>query len=358
MKEAERADGLSEVRREEERVEERSAVFRKELGLTDLVLTQIVFVVGTIWVGTAAKLGDEQLFFWLLAIITFYLPLAAVVIYLNRLMPLEGGLYQWAKLGFNEFVGYMVAWNIWLLSITVIALGGMFVTTNISYAIGAAWMPESKLCVSLISCALVAGLAWTGIRGLSLGKWLHNTGGFAMILAYGALIVLPFVSLARGELKQYHPLQFAVPTMSIFYCFNIFSKLAVGGLSGFEYVAILAGEARAPARNIGRSVMIASPVIALMFIFGTSSVLALVGNNQIDLIGPVPQTLRLGLRSFPIAGAIASVGILLMTVRSISSTSVHLTGSSRLPMVAGWDRLLPGWFARLHPRYKTPINSI
>ena len=27
-------------------------------------------------------------------------------------------------------------------------------------------------------------------------------------------------------------------------------------------------------------------------------------------------------------------------------------------MVAGWDRLLPGWFSRLHPRYKTPMNSI
>ena len=77
-------------------------------------------------------------------------------------MPLEGGIYQWAKLGFNEFAGFMVAWNLWLLSIMVIALGGMFVTTNISYAIGdsAAWMPDSKWCVSLISCALVVGLGW------------------------------------------------------------------------------------------------------------------------------------------------------------------------------------------------------
>jgi amino acid transporter len=99
-------------------------------------------------------------------------------------------------------------------------------------------------------------------------------------------------------------------------------------------------------------------VIALMFILGTSSVLAFIGNNPIDLIGPVPQTLRLGLGSFPIAGAIASIGILLMTTRTIASTSVHVTGSSRLPMVAGWDHLLPGWFSRLHPRYKTPINSI
>src|SRR5438445_1453359 len=349
-----------ELRDAEQNVEAHSASLKKPLGLADLALTQILFVVGSGWVGTAAKLGSSHLFFWLLAILLFYIPQAAVVIYLNRLMPLEGGLYQWAKLGLNEFAGFIVAWNLWLLSITVIALGGMFVTTNISYAIGesAAWMPDSKWCVSLLSCTLIVGLGWAGFRGLSLGKWLHNVGAFAMLLVYGALIALPFIGLARGDLKQYHPLQIAAPTMSIFYCFNIFSKLAVGGLSGFEYVAILAGETRAPERNIGRSVMIASPIIALMFILGTSSVLAFIGNDSIDLIGPVPQTLRLGLRSFPIAGVIASLGILLMTIRSISSTSVHVTGSSRLPMVAGWDRLLPDWFSRLHPRYKTPINSI
>ncbi len=219
-------------------------------------------------------------------------------------------------------------------------------------------MPNSKWCVSLISSVLVIGLGWTAIRGLALGKWVHNIGGLVMLLVYGALIALPFIALARGELRQYQPLQIAAPTVSMFYCLNIFSKLSIGALSGFEYVAILAGETRSPARDIGRSVIIASPIIALAFILGTSSVLAFVGNNPIDLIGPVPQTLRLGLRSFPIAGAIASAGIILMTVRTISSTSVHFTGTSRLPMVAGWDRLLPVWFTRLHPKYKTPINSV
>ena len=173
-----------------------------------------------------------------------------------------------------------------------------------------------------------------------------------------ALIALPFIALMRGDLKAYHPLVLAAPTMSIFYCVNIFTKLAVGALSGFEYVAILAGETRSPARDIGRSVIIASPVIALAFILGTSSVLAFIGDKPIDLIGPVPQTLRLGLRFFPIASAIASIAIILMTVRTIASTSVHVTGSSRLPMVAGWDRLLPSWFSRLHPKFKTPINSV
>src|SRR5205809_3058517 len=130
----------------ERAVEARSGALKKELGLFDLVLTQVVFVVGTIWVGWAAKLGSDQNIFWLLAILTFYLPLAAAVIFLNKLMPLEGGLYQWAKFAFNDFVAFMVAWNLWIFAISILAGIGLVVTTNISYAIGppAAWMRSSK----------------------------------------------------------------------------------------------------------------------------------------------------------------------------------------------------------------------
>src|SRR6266480_7041366 len=116
----------TDLDRAERDVEQHSVALKKPLGLRDLVFTQIVFVVGSSWVGAAAKLGHAHLVFWLLAIAFFYIPQAAVVIYLNRLMPLEGGLYQWAKIGFNEFVGFIVAWNLWLYVISVIALGGMF----------------------------------------------------------------------------------------------------------------------------------------------------------------------------------------------------------------------------------------
>src|SRR6266446_1303694 len=126
----------TQLDRAEHDVAQHSVALKKPLALRDLVLTQILFVVGSSWVGAAAKLGQAQLFFWLLAILLFYVPQAVVVMYLSNRIPLEGGIYQWAKLGFNEFAGFMVAWNLWLLSITVIALGGMFTTTNISYAIG------------------------------------------------------------------------------------------------------------------------------------------------------------------------------------------------------------------------------
>lgn len=340
-------------------VKEQSGALLRPLGLRDLVLTQIVFVVGTSWVGAAAKLGSAHLAFWLLAIVLFYIPQAVVVIYLNRLMPLEGGLYQWAKYGFNSLVGFMVAWNLWMLGITVMALSGLVVTTNFSYALGpsGSWIQESKPVVAAVSTILTVALAAVAVRGLSLGKWVHNAGGIIMVTTYSVLILLPFVSLWRGELKEYHPLAFAMPGLSLL-SINIFTKLAVGALSGFEYVAILAGECRAPAKTIGRSVLVAAPIIALMFIFGTSSVLAFTKGGPIDLIGPVPQALSLGLHGWPIVNVIVSGAIVLLAGRSIALTSIYLAGSSRLPMVAGWDQLLPPWFSELHKRFRTPVNSI
>ena len=80
-----------------------------------------MYVVGSGWVGTAAKLGSQHIVFWLLAIALYYLPQAAVVIYLNRLMPLEGGLYQWARVGLGEFAGFITAWNLWAYTVVIIA---------------------------------------------------------------------------------------------------------------------------------------------------------------------------------------------------------------------------------------------
>src|SRR5438552_13964451 len=127
-------------------VEARSASLPRELGLPDLVFTQILFIVGLPWVGVAAKLGPAHVIFWLFAMAFFYVPSAVVVIYLNRLMPLEGGLYQWAKLGFNELTGFLVAWNLWLFAILNASEIGLQITQYLRYIIGPSveWLTNSK----------------------------------------------------------------------------------------------------------------------------------------------------------------------------------------------------------------------
>ncbi|MDQ6827403.1 MAG: APC family permease [Gemmatimonadota bacterium] len=341
------------------RIESRSAEFHKELGLRDLVLTQILYVVGLSWVGAAAKLGQSQLIFWLAAMLMFYLPQALVVIHLSRRFPLEGGLYQWTKLGFNDGLAFMVAWNLWLYAIVLLGAFGIQVANAIVYALGPnyGWLSNNRVFIYAVSGGMIAALIVVSIIGLGISKWVHNVGAILLLLAFGTLMVLPFVGMARGTIKDYHPFAVAMPALSLM-SINIGSKLAVGGLSGFEYVAVLAGETRNPRRTIGLSVMIAAPIIALMFILGTSVILAFTDPSKVDLVGPIPQAFRAG---FGTSGAVAFLvpfAVFAVTSRTVANSSVIFTATTRFPLVAGWDRLLPPWFTKLHAKHKTPVNSI
>src|SRR5690242_15095824 len=84
---------------------------KRELRLTDLVLMQVLLIVGLTWTGFVAPEGSTHVFLWLAGILRLYLPLASVVILLSRAIPVEGGGYQWIKIGLSPFAGYMAVWN-------------------------------------------------------------------------------------------------------------------------------------------------------------------------------------------------------------------------------------------------------
>jgi len=332
------------------------AGLRKEMGLRDLVLAQVLCVVGSSWVGIAAKLGRASVAYWLGSMALFYLPLAAVVIYLNRLMPLEGGLYQWAKEGFGKLPGFLTAWNLWVYAISSTATVIFVLPTDLSYLLGspAAWIPGSKWATLLITGSVMLAIALVAVHGLDIGKWLHNIGSLLILLAYAILLGLPLWALARGSIAKYEPIPWQTPAVDWFGV-AVFGQMCVGALSGFEYVAIMAGECRGAARTIGQSVLISAPIISLMFILGTSSVLTFV-HGPINIIGPIPQTMRAAFG--PSAGWAAQFGIFLVMARAVAAASLLFTGLTRLPMTAGWDSLVPRWFTRLDPAHRTPVNSI
>jgi len=343
----------------EDRVKEQSASFKKELGLTDLVFTQILFIVGLPWVGVAAKQGPSHVVLWLLATLLFYIPSAFVVIYLNKAMPLEGGVYQWAKLGFNEFIGFIVAWNLWLFAILNTSEIGLQLTQYIIYIAGPSseGLVENRLFIGGVNLIVIGVLVIITIIGLGIGKWVHKVGGLLMVLTFATIILLPILNWFNGSLTEYRPVTFAMPVWNIM-TLNLLGKMGFGAFGGFEYVAIHAGEARDPVRSIGRSVIIAAPIIAVMFILGTSAVLNIIPQEQIDLIAPVPQLLSVGFGPLGGAAAIGMLAIFALLSIRLAQASVQFGGNTRLPMVAGWDNLLPKWFTRLHARYRTPVNSI
>jgi amino acid transporter len=343
----------------EQDTQARQGEFRQELGLRNLVASQILNIVGLYWVGVAARLGPSHVSFWLLGIVLFYLPSAAVVIYLNRVHPVEGGLYEWARLGFNQLLGFLVAWNMWLNMVAILSYMGIQATTMSAYTLGpgAAWMAESKWVMSGTTLALLGALIVIASIGLGLGKWIQDLGGVVMVAVFVALIALPFRNHLIGRTTEYPPFTLSLPALSLL-SLNLLGKMSFGAMSGFDSMAILAGECRDAARSIGRSVVIAAPVVAAMFVLGTSSVVALVPRDKIDLISPISQALTLGTRPTDPGATLIPLVIAALLFSFIASMALTFVFTTRLPLVAGWDNLLPEWFGRLHPTRRTPTHSI
>ncbi|HWO39020.1 MAG TPA: amino acid permease, partial [Candidatus Acidoferrum sp.] len=133
------------LRAAESEVRAHSESLRKELGIGDLILAQILIVIVPEFFGTAVKAGSSHVVLWILAILLFFIPHALVVAHLNRLMPLEGGLYEWARLAFGDRVGFLVAWNMWLNTTAQVSQVALVTTTYISYAFPqAAWVASNS----------------------------------------------------------------------------------------------------------------------------------------------------------------------------------------------------------------------
>ncbi len=340
----------------EHEVELHSAELKKELRLGDLVLTQIVYIIGLTYVGTAAKVGPPHLLFWLPAVLLFFVPSAMVVLHLNREMPLEGGIYQWAKLRFGGLIGFLVACNLWATMVLLLSAHVSGVVANLAYAMGPSgtWIRESNLATFTVGFLLIGGLVLVSARGLVVGKWIHNAGAFASLIIIAAMGALALPRWARGG-AVVAPVVLSPPAATLLNL-NLLGKMAFGAFGGFDGAAIFSGECRDPhvAGVIRRSIWLAAPMITAIYVLGTAFVLVFTRPDSVDLIAPTTQALTSGAPGT----VVAPFAAILLIVQIIGFSAVTYNAVTRLPMVAGWDHLLPGWLSRLHPRYKTPVGSI
>ncbi len=347
---------------------------KRELRLPDLVQMQILLVVGVTWVGIAAKQGGVHLVFWIAAILTLFLPSAAVVTYCVQIWPEEGGVYEWTRHVFGPLAGFLNAWNFALWALLTVSNLGIQCATALSYSLGPAygWMAESKSVINTLNIVLFTLILIICIVGLKVGKWIAHFGTFTMIAVNILLVALlffhPHATAAHPHHSPQAPFSLAIgmPMLTLL-SLNLFSKMALNGLTGLEQIAVFAGEIKNAASAIWKSAWLAAPIIALIFILGTGSILSYVPADKVDLTGPVPQVLAVafGGEGAGAAGTginwglmLGRIAILAISVSTIASYTLIVAATSRLPMVAGWDRILPDWFTRLSPRFGTPVRSI
>jgi amino acid transporter len=340
--------------------EENAPQLERALTLRDLVLFNLVAVVGITWVATAAKAGPSALTLWLLAALLFFIPQGLAVIQLSSSYPDEGGIYAWTKKEFGEGHGFLCGWCYWINNVLFYPTLLLSAAVMATYVIGRgeSGLADNWSYVLPFTLIALTAAVWLNVVGVGTGKWLQNIGGLSVYLPgillvllglHGALTRPPANALSYGQLK---------PDLTNLPLLNLWATIAFA-FAGLELSSTMGHEIQNPRRNLPRSIYIAAPLVAVVYLCGTGSMLWLVPRDEINIVAGPLQALANGMRNLGSGGWwVIPLAALLLAVARVGAVGAWLTGSARVAFVVGLDRYFPPAFARIHPRWRTPYWAI
>lgn len=329
------------------------------LNLRDLVLFNIVAVLSLRWTATAAAAGPSSLTLWVLAGLLFFIPQGLAVSYLSARFPQEGGIYFWAKRSFGEGHGFMCGWCYWINN--VLYYPNLLMSTAVigTYMIGRGDTSLMGDWTYILLATLTA--LWLAVSlnvvGLKTGRWLQNLGALGTYIPGAVLIGFGLhAALTRGPATPI-TLETITPNLGDMSALNLWASIAFA-YAGLELCAVMGDEIKNPRRTLPRSIYIAAPFIAFLYIAGTASVLWLVPSSDVHVVSGFFQAMAAGARDLGGLAWIIPVAATFYVLGNVGGIGAWLTGPARVAFVIGLDRYFPPAFGRVHPRWKTPYVVI
>ncbi len=329
------------------------------LTLRDLVLFNIVAILSLRWTATAAAAGPSSLSMWVLAALFFFIPQGLAVSYLSARFPQEGGIYFWTKRTFGEGHGFLCGWCYWVNNILYYPNLLMSTAVIATYAIGrgdTALMGNwTYILVATLTALWLAVLL--NVVGLKTGRWLQNAGAIGTYLPGAVLIGFGIHAALTRSAATPITLDTIMPDLGNMSQLNLWASIAFA-YAGLELCAVMGDEIKDPRRTLPRSIYIAAPFIAFLYIAGTASLLWLVPSADVHIVSGFFQAMAAGARDLGGLAWIVPAAAALYVLGNIGGIGAWLTGPARIAFVIGLDRYFPPAFGRVHPRWKTPYVAI
>jgi len=328
--------------------------FIKALGLRDVVLMNVVAVVGLRWIARGARTGPASVTLWALAWIAFFVPLAVAVSTLARRYPEQGGMYAWVRRAFGPGHGFICGWCLWVNNLFYFPSVLLFGAANLAAIGGARWQAIGATRWYAVAFVLAGIWVAAGINiiGLRLGKWLQNAGSLGVWIPVGLLLGCGALALVRfGSATPFTPAAM-VPRGNLLDTIGLWSAMCFA-FSGFEITSLVGQEVKDAERTIPRGIFIAGALTTVVYIAGSASVLFAVPLSALKELSGITDAVQLVAGRVGLTGLGALTGALL-TLNALAGTASWTAGAARVPFAAGVDSAMPRAFARLHPRYRTP----
>ncbi len=331
---------------------------KRTLGLWDLVLMNIVAMVGLRWLLTAARTGYSSLTLWVLALLVFFIPQGYAIHTLARRYPQEGGIYVWVREVFGRYHGFIAGWCYWVNNLIYFPTLLMFLAGNALFVFGSRYadLADDKIYIVLFSLIVLWLVILINIRGLSLGKWIHNFGGAGVWIPIGILVALALAYLFKqGPAEPFHP-GALLPDLGKSSTWSFWAAMCFG-FAGLEIMSLLGEEIKNPLRDIPRAIVISGVAITTVYIIGTFALLVAMPKSEIGLLAGIVQSIGALGEHFDLLW-VGIVAALFIALSGTGGVSAWVTSVARVPFAIGLDRYLPEALGRIHPKYQTPHVSL
>ncbi|WP_297522671.1 amino acid permease [uncultured Clostridium sp.] len=265
---------------------------------------------------------------------------------LGSKIPKNGGAYEYSRMAYGNFGGFLAAWLYW---------NGSWIGNASMYIVATTYMGQvfpSLLNNPIISFIFSSVLLWLctyiNIRGTRFAGRI--TAGLTVfkILLFGSFIIIAFMGFNKANIGPIFPEGKGIGSIPIA------AGVTLWAFMGLETAAVTGGEIKNPEKNIKRSTILGMLISTFLYIV-----------ISISAMGALTQT-ELANSSAPITDIISKV----LNVGNISIVSVFiaisvigtslgwLLSTARVSYAAGEDGVFPKIFAKIHPKYGTPYMSL
>jgi APA family basic amino acid/polyamine antiporter len=331
----------------------------RALGPVDLVMLGIGAIIGTgifVLTGVAAVEHAGPAVVLSFAVAGLASGLAALCYAeFATMIPISGSAYSYAYATLGELVAWIIGWDLILeygVASAAVASGwsgyfrvmlagiGLPIPDALAHAPGTAEGALLNLPALGVLVAVTAVLV-VGIR--------ESAATNSLIVALKLIVIFFVIAVGAGYVEPANWRPFAPFGWS-----GIMSGGAIVFFAyiGFDAVTTAAEESRHPERDMPIGILGSLGVCTLLYLIVAAVVTGMVPLAQIDTTAPLATAFRSHGRNF--AAGLISVGAI---VGLTSVLLVLLLGQSRILFAMSRDGLLPPFFARVHPRFRTPHLS-
>jgi APA family basic amino acid/polyamine antiporter len=265
--------------------------------------------------------------------------LALVFARLGSILPKIGGPYAYARAGFGEFSGFLVAWSYWV----------SIITTNAALAIAAVSYSTVFFPALSNSPILAAGAAITAIWLFTAVSLAGTREAGRVQLVTTVVKLLPLVAIAVFGFLMFEPAHFRTSPASSLQPLASLSAtvtLTLWAFLGLESGTVPADDVHDAQRTIPRATIIGTLIAAAVYIASTTAVMGVVPPAQLAS-SPAPFADAANALWGPWGRGVMAAGAAISCLGALNGW-VLLSG--QLPRAAAQDGLLPSGLARLSSR--------